>query len=822
MHKNVRLVVVGLLCAVCLGGTGALSGAEQPQPSSTPTPDHSTPPAYTNRLIDARDPYLLLHAHNPVDWYPWGPEALARAKQEHKPIFLSIGYSTCYWCHVALHTLYAQPAIAALMNQWFVNIKVDREQRPDLDHIYMRATVLLTGHGGWPNNLFLTPDLKPFFAGSYFPPNDDATGRPGFTTILTRIHEAWVEQPDRLTALAERVYAALQRAQPPRPDPTAGAAQPADWLSRAVATLTQRFDATHGGFQLGNGTKFPQTPSLVLLLAQYQHTHADTTLTMLTQTLDAMALGGMYDQLGGGFHRYSTETTWSVPHFEKMLYDNAQLLRLYAQAATVTGRPLYRYLARDLARYLTQHMMAPEGGWYTAEDAAVQGEEGVSYVWTRQEISAVLGTDAAARFWAAYTLTPLPPTPLSQPSANPARREAVPGVLRLQLPLPTALARTGHPDVVALLTALAPLRAQLLAVRDRRPQPLRDDKLIVALNALAIDAFTTSGRLLYRPDWVAVAQRTAERLWALAYDPQTGAVQHEIFHGQAQTPGYLDDYALLGLSFLTLAEATQEPVWQERAVRLAESLLKRFRRADGTLALSSAEQELLIPPTDEGDTDQPSGTSAAVALLLRLSARTGQPQYAAAAQRVIEHIRGLVQAQPEAWPTLVVALDEASRPALAAGAPLPLRGQRGASLTAPLPPSAAAEPLLRTADAVHVTGTLQTQDAHKALVVTLTLAPGYHVNAHPASFPYLIPTSLTVDGITPTRIVYPPAQVFHTAFAPDGLQVYDGTVTIVAVLPPKTSARAAALHATVRTQACTAEICLPPADIPVPLQGPGP
>lgn len=303
MRKNVGLVVVGLLFAVCLGGTGALSRAEQPQPNSTPTPDSSTPPAYTNRLIDARDPYLLLHAHNPVDWYPWGPEALAKAKQEHKPIFLSIGYSTCYWCHVALHTLYAQPAIAALMNQWFVNIKVDREQRPDLDQIYMRATHLLTGHGGWPNNLFLTPDLKPFFAGSYFPPNDDATGRPGFTTILTTIHETWVEQPDRLTVRAERVYAALQQAQPPRADPAAGAAQPADWLPRAVATLAQGFDATHGGFQLGNGTKFPQAPSLALLLAQYQHTHEDTTLTMLTQTLDAMALGGMYDQLGGGFHR---------------------------------------------------------------------------------------------------------------------------------------------------------------------------------------------------------------------------------------------------------------------------------------------------------------------------------------------------------------------------------------------------------------------------------------------------------------------------------------------------------------------------------------
>src|SRR6266852_3643741 len=225
-------------------------------------------------------------------------------------------------------------------------------------------------------------------------------------------------------------------------------AHPADWLLRAVATLAPSFDATRGGFQLGNGTNFPQTPSLALLLAQYQHTHEDTTLTMLTQTLDAMALGGMYDQLGGGFHRYSTDTTWSIPHFEKMLYDNAQLLRLYAQAAAVTGRPLYRYLALDLARYLTQHMMAPEGGWYTAEDAAVQDEEGASYVWTREEISAVLGAEAAARFWAAYTLTPLP-----QPSILPPRHGAAPGVLRLQLPLHATLARTRQPDVVALLTA---------------------------------------------------------------------------------------------------------------------------------------------------------------------------------------------------------------------------------------------------------------------------------------------------------------------------------------------------------------------------------
>ena len=380
-----------------------------------------TPPeAHTNRLINSASPYLLQHAHNPVDWYPWGEEAIGKARKENKLIFLSIGFSTCYWCHVAERTIYSDPAIAALINQWFVNIKVDREERPDLDQTFMLARQALTGSGGWPNNLFLTPDLKPFFAGSYFPPEDQGDTN-GFPTILKLIHDDWQQSPAKIKEIGDQVQAALGRANDTGGKPTSVLKMmPADWLATARDQFLGQRDKVYGGLDGGGGTKFPQAPVLNLLLTDYRLNGTAESLQAVAETLNAMAFGGIHDHLGGGMHRYSTEPTWSVPHFEKMLYDNAQLIGLYADDYAITRQPLARDMAVDLAGYLARRMTAPEGGFYTAEDADIEGKEGETYLWTRAEIADVLGSADADRFFGLYELTPLP----NEPNG--------PGVLRIR------------------------------------------------------------------------------------------------------------------------------------------------------------------------------------------------------------------------------------------------------------------------------------------------------------------------------------------------------------------------------------------------------
>jgi uncharacterized protein len=370
--------------------------------------------AHTNRLIDSASPYLLQHTHNPVDWYPWGEEAIGKARKENKLIFLSIGYSTCYWCHVAERTIYSNPAIAALMNQWFVNIKVDREERPDLDQNYMLARQVLAGAGGWPNNLFLTPDLKPFFAGSYFPPEDQGDTN-GFPTVLKLIHDDWQQSPAKIKAIGDEVQAALVRM-----NATTGKFQknlnimPADWLSNACDQVLGKRDKVYGGVDGGGGAKFAQSPLIHLLLTDYRLNGAPESLRAAGDMLDAMAFGGIHDHLGGGMHRYCSEPTWSVPHFEKMLYDNAQLVELYADYYAITHQPLARDMAADLAGYITRRMTAPRGGFYTAEDADIEGKEGQTYLWTRAEITDALGSAEAERFFALYELTPLPKEQSSQ------------------------------------------------------------------------------------------------------------------------------------------------------------------------------------------------------------------------------------------------------------------------------------------------------------------------------------------------------------------------------------------------------------------------
>ena len=753
----------------------------------------STNKIYSNRLSDSDDPYLLLHAHNPVDWYPWGQEAIERARAADKPIFLSVGYSTCYWCHVAEREIYSNPGIADLMNQWFVNVKVDREQRPDVDRIYMLATQLMTGAGGWPNNVFLTPGLKPFYAGSYFPPTDQP-GRPGFATILRTLHRAWIDDRPEIIAMGERAYQALQQIENKSHSATPAAPAARTWSLQAVQEATRQFNAARGGFG-GGSTLFPHEPVLSSLLAWAAREHDANALKMATAALQAMAEGGVMDQLAGGFHRYSTDPEWNVPHFEKMLYDNAQLLGLYALAYAHTGHPLFQQVARRTADYLMTEMHDPEGGFYSAQDAEVGGAEGASYLWTRQQIDAVLGAADAKRFLTLYTLIPMPRSP-------PGHMQPAGSVLRLSRDRAQTIADERR--LAAAIDAMQPLRTRLLAERGRRDQPARDEKIVVADNALTILGFLQAGAALGDATLTATALDTARWLWSHACEPHTGEPRHQFFQGHAGAAGFLDDYALLGQAFLALHAVTGDADWRTRAQQLADAILKRFQQPNGALSTAANAPDLLVAPPVEGDSTQPSGQSAAIALLLGLSISSSVDgaRYATAARSALGTLSAQIAAQPFGWGALLAWLGEP-----------PLRA--ALDHARPAPSTAPAVGLPSSADHVRATATLVQQPGENIDVrVVVDVDAGYHLNANPASDRDLIPTELTVPGMQGAAVTYPPAQTLATTFAPQGLAVYTGHLELHAQLPP---ADFTPTHVELRVQACDEASCMAPATLSVPI-----
>jgi uncharacterized protein YyaL (SSP411 family) len=585
---------------------------------------------------------------------------------------------------------------------------------------------------------------------------------------------------------ADKMMAAL-RDQHAAPAAASESIDPRTLLDRALAAWLNRADRERGGFGAAKGPRFPQQPVLSLLMAD----PGGNQLGMLTGALDAMAAGGIYDQLAGGFHRYAVEPTWSIPHFEKMLSDNAQLLAIYAQVFTLTGDPYYRMVAMEVADYLTHQMMAPEGAFYTAQDAAVNGKEGLSYLWTRQEIVAVLGEEAAARFFGAYELTPMSGPQSAQTEAQ-LSNDDNPGVLRRRRSIDETQERTGHQDAVQPISAYTPWRLQLLEVRDRRRQPARDEKLVVALNGLAIQAFARAGQWLEMPPYIDVARRSAEHLWHVAYHQDSG-LRHEIFNDRSQTDAFLDDYALLGLGFLALYDASGDTQWLQRTGQLADDLLARFQRADGSLATTTAEKDLPMSPPEDGDNIYPSGSSAAVDLLLRLERSTGTTRYFDAARRVVDRLGHRLEETPESWPALLLALQENDF----------------------APSTHPANSPLATQAVVRVSAVVKTGTDRDEVVVTLQIEDGYHVNANPASYDYLIATSVAFDGLTPTLLRYPEATLFKPSFAPAGLKVYEGKVTLEASFPKGTVATDREISAVISTQACNSEICLPPAKLMV-------
>ncbi len=589
-----------------------------------------------NRLASSTSPYLLQHADNPVDWYPWGDDALARAREEDKPILLSIGYSACHWCHVMAHESFEDPAIAAQMNEGFVCVKVDREERPDLDDIYMAATMAMNqGHGGWPMTVFLTPDQRPFFAGTYFPP-EDRHGRPGFPAILRRIAELWRDNRAALERVGDELTAHLRQSTGSSP----GAVDLAAAFARLRDQLTGTFDATWGGF--GRAPKFPPATLLRLLLLIHHRGDDGRALQMVRRTLDGMARGGIYDQIGGGFSRYSTDDEWLVPHFEKMLYDNALLTRAYLEAYQVTGDPFYRTIAADVLDYIRREMTAPEGGFYSATDADSEGVEGKFFVWTRAEFDAVLGQDAPlAAAW--YDVTEM----------GNWEGHSIP---RTPRPLAEVAAECGLSPAEAA-ARLADARQKLYDARLRRIPPGLDDKVLTSWNGLMIGAMAEAARVLGEPRYLEAASRAAD--FALAHLRQAdGRLLRSWRRGSAHLNAYLEDYAFLGNGLLDLHEAGGAARYLEAARALASRLLADFVAPDGGLFSTSADHETLLVRHREGhDGAVPSANAAAAHLLARLAVHDGQGDWRGAAESALEAWGAAIAREPRAFAQSLIALD---------------------------------------------------------------------------------------------------------------------------------------------------------------------
>jgi uncharacterized protein YyaL (SSP411 family) len=594
---------------------------------------------FTNRLVNETSPYLRQHAHNPVDWYAWGPAALQRARELDRPIFLSIGYSACHWCHVMEHESFEDPAIGQLLNDHFVSIKVDREERPDLDQIYMTAVQLLTQHGGWPMSVFLTPDLKPFYGGTYFPP-DSRYGRPSFTQVLHAIIDAWKNRRPAVGETANQLTDNIQRVM--EVEPHAGDLD--ETLLKGAATqLRRRFDARHGGF--GDAPKFPHPMDLRLLLRVWKRLGDDDALQMVTKTLDGMAMGGMYDHLGGGFHRYSTDARWLAPHFEKMLYDNALLPPAYLEAYQATGNIFYREVVEETLAYVLREMTSPEGPFYSTQDADSEGVEGKFFVWSAAEIEQVLGPEVAKTFAAVYDVT----ADGNWEGHNILNRSRTYEQEARLLKMPEA-------DLRRLLDEA---KTKLLAVRSRRVWPGRDDKVLTSWNGLMIAAFARAYQVLEKPEFLQAATRAADFLLQRMRTP-TGLLLRTYGAGsEPKLNGYLEDYAFLIDGLIDLYEASFDPRWIEDALALTGTMIEQcWDSAAGGFFYTGKDHEALIARTkDPHDSSTPSGNAVAATALLRLAKLTGRRDLYDKAVETMQAFRSVLESSPMAAGQMLLALD---------------------------------------------------------------------------------------------------------------------------------------------------------------------
>jgi uncharacterized protein len=590
-----------------------------------------------NHLINETSPYLLQHAHNPVDWYPWSEDAFEKARHENKPVLLSIGYSACHWCHVMAHESFENEEIANLMNELFVNIKVDREERPDLDQIYMNAVQMMTHHGGWPMTVFLTPDAVPFYGGTYFPPQD-RYNIPGFPRVLISVAEAYRDRRDDIVETGASLVNELKRL-----SITSGSDHPieSELLNAAYTGIVRSYDSINGGF--GGAPKFPPAMTLEFLLRTWVRTGNRDALEIVGHTCQKMAEGGIYDQLGGGFHRYSTDSKWLVPHFEKMLYDNALLSRLYLHYFQISQAPFARETIEGVLDYILREMTDPTGGFYSTQDADSEGHEGKFFVWDIHEIRKALGETDAPLFCAYYNITE---------SGN-FEEKNIPNITRSL----EEVAAAQDVSVDELRASLKESRRKLFELREKRVKPDRDEKILTAWNGLMLASFAEAGVVLNRADYTNTARRNAE--FVLSSLRRDGMLLRTWKDGAAKFNAYLEDYAFLIEGLVTLYETTGEFRWLDEARTLTERMIEEFwdNENGGFFFTGKSHENLIVRSKDYFDNATPSGNSVAAGVLLRLAILTGEENYRNLAATVIREIGDAARRYPSAFGYALSAVD---------------------------------------------------------------------------------------------------------------------------------------------------------------------
>jgi hypothetical protein len=800
-----RFAAVGLLSITLLWTAGA-SEAQEKKPAA------EGKPRPTNRLARETSPYLLLHAHNPVDWFPWGPEAFEKAKKENKVIFLSIGYSSCYWCHVMERQSFDNPAIAKIMNDHFVCIKVDREERPDVDSIYMTALQAQGSRGGWPLSMFLTPEGKPIGGGTYWPPEDrEVQGEKvrGFKTILGLVQDDWTNNRDALLKHADKLADAVNQSLALASRKLLFVKLDKDLVLEAVKSIKDSYDEKHGGFGSKErdfrGPKFPAPSGPELLLQHSMQTKDEAARKMVLHTLDRMAMGGIYDHLGGGFHRYSTDREWKIPHFEKMLYDNALLVSFYSRAFQLTKKPLYRRAVEESLAFIQREMTSPDGGFYSALDAESEAEEGKYYVWTAQEIDTLLPPAEAELIKQVYGVAPGP------------NFEEKYSVLLLPRAIDAVAAemKFSEDDLVA---KLRPARQKLFEARGKRTRPLLDTKILTSWNGLMIAGYADAAIALQKPEHAKTAEKAAQfvlkhlrtkdgRLLRTIGGGLPGTIS-----GQGPAPAkidaFLEDYAFLVHGFLSLHDATGNKRWLDEAVVLNDKMTELFqdKEAGGFFFTSHDHEKLFARAKDQHDGATPSGNSIAALNLVRLARKTGQVRYREQAEAVFKAFAATLKSNPETMATLVEALalwlDE---PTKKKDSESPLDSKKASSK--------GDEPVKVSAKLVPET---PGADGKQTLTVTLEVAKGWHAYANMPGDDNLFPTTVHVSAkakLEDMKVDYPSGKELKDPAANETIRVYDGKTEIKAIFRRTImngQADASPLELVVKYQACDDMKCLPP------------
>lgn len=728
---------------------------------------------HTNRLAKETSPYLLQHAHNPVDWYAWGPEAFEAARAQNKPIFLSVGYSTCYWCHVMERQSFENDAIAAEMNARFINIKVDREERPDVDQLYMLAVQVLTRQGGWPMSVFLTPDLRPFFGGTYFPPSD-MYGRPGFTSVLKGIEDAYRNRPADVEKTANQLVEILGGMSGPVGVKSAFRID-ADYVNGLIERSVGDYEPRFGGF--GDAPKFPRETLLEMILVSSAKTPAPGgALTKVLHALDAMSLGGIRDQLGGGFHRYSTDAKWLVPHFEIMLYDNAMLGWVYAEAFKVTGRDWYADVARGIFDFILREMTSPAGLFYTAMDAEVDGQEGLNYLWTSDEIEEILGPDDADLFNKVYGVDEGPNF------ADPHHGNGTPEKNILFIADAELLEKAK--------SRVESMRSKLKKRRDARKQPLLDTKIITSWNALMIRALAHGGSVLSEPRYVEASAKAASELLHVHRTPDGGLFRTSR-DGAAKYAGFLDDYAFLVQAMLELSSATGDAKWKTRAGELAKVMMDRFgdSTAGGFFFTEANAKDLIIRQKTASDSPLPSGNAIAALALMELG-------MADDANKVLQAFAGQLDRGAEGMSSMV----QAAWMFVDRHGPIDVAPSRSSDEVTASPEQIASAAV----------GLRAKWASDRELRVQVGILDGFHLNAHDAG-KGLVATTLAISGIDASvieAIDYPAGEMRKFPFADEAIAVYEDSVEIMVRF--REAAQGKKLSVRLTYQACDESACLAP------------